>query len=903
MALTIALVLGSAGTAFAAGDVQIRVLSNRADLVSGGDAFTQVELPAGADPAKLKVDVDGRDVSGEFAVRPDGRDLGLLKDLKLGDNVVTAKLPDGRGAHLTIANHPIGGPVLAGPQIQPWTCFAGALDAQCNRPVEYSFYYKSTGGGALQSYDPDNPPADVATTTTDQGKTVPFIVRQETGTIDRDQYRAAVLFDPKKPWAPTMPQDGFNHKLVIFHGFSCDTAYEQADAPDVLNETALGRGFATMSHALDNAGHNCNIATEAESLIMTKEHVIDSYGSVRYTIGSGCSGGSLVQQQVANAYPGLYQGITPQCSFTDAWSSAMQYVDYQALRRYYENPAGWAPGVAWTPTQISGVEGHPDPANAVTFTSVIPSSGDPSRTCPGVAADKVYDAQTNPHGVRCSFQDYMVNVFGRRAQDGFAGRPADNVGVEYGRKALDSGAITPAEFVDVNSKVGSFDIDYNDIKTRAAADRPALERVYRSGAVDQADNLDQVPIIDLRGPDPGAFHDVYRTYVMRARLMREHGTAANQILWRGQVPLMGDANYADEAIVAMDGWLGAIEKDKRGIPLAQKVLKDKPASVVDRCTDGSGVDAPASVCDSSVQAYSDPRLEAGMPKADDTIKCNLKPMRRSDYKVTFTDADWAALQKTHPDGVCDYSKPGVDRVPTTPWQTYQDKSGKVVYGGRGLGAVPLSKPFGPGSGVCASAAGFKRVSVRPRGHGLHFAFARRTAKPVSVSIYQKSHGRQVAKRAHLVARFRGRTRSFSWRGRAKGLGDGFLFATLRVRGVGGHWDARRVALRRAAGRFHRRPAFQRRAACTLLRRFDLSGPAFGGSARRALRVAYRLGARAKVGVVVLHAGKMVRRFRTRAQKAGGVHRLTISSRGLRRGDYRVRLTAAGKRHVLVARRL
>ena len=78
----------------------------------------------------------------------------------------------------------------------------------------------------------------------------------------------------------------------------------------------LGGGFIVMSHALDHAGHNCNLLTQAESLVMTKEYAIDHYGTVRWTIGSGCSGGSLVQQQVANAYPGVYQGITPQCSFT-----------------------------------------------------------------------------------------------------------------------------------------------------------------------------------------------------------------------------------------------------------------------------------------------------------------------------------------------------------------------------------------------------------------------------------------------------------------------------------------------------------------------------------------------------------------------------------------------------------
>ena len=90
--------------------------------------------------------------------------------------------------------------------------------------------------------------------------------------------------------------------------------------------------------------------------------------------------------------------------------------------------------------------------------------------------------------------------------------------------------------------------------------------MYRSGAVNQADNLDKVAIIDLRGPDPGAFHDVYRTYAMRARLDREHGTHANQMLWRGHVPLLGDSTFADEAILAMDEWLAVVEKDTRGHP-------------------------------------------------------------------------------------------------------------------------------------------------------------------------------------------------------------------------------------------------------------------------------------------------------------------------------------------------
>jgi hypothetical protein len=698
-ALSATAAAGAATSKLKLPELKINVLSNRADLISGGDALVQIVLPSGVDPSSVKVDVGGRDVTSAFAVRSDGRFFGRVENLALGPNVLTAKLPNKHGARITITNHPSGGPVLSGPQIQPWTCFVGALDPQCNRPVKYEFFYQSTGGGGFQSYDPENPPDDVATTTTDQGQTVPFIVRQETGSVDRDEYRIAVLYDPTKPFEPWAPQRGFNNKLVIIHGASCDTGYQQASAPDVLKPSApglfvdpkiaLARGFAVMSHALNNSGHNCNVVVQAEAMMMAKERLIERYGGLRYTIGSGCSGGALAQQQVANAYPDIYQGITPACSFPDTWSGRMLYEDYSLLRRYFENPTSWEPGVAWTTLEMSAVMGHPNYVNSITYNTAIAPLLDPSRSCPGVPSSDVYDPVSNPHGVRCSLQDYMVNIFGRRSSDGFAGRPWDNTGVEYGRKALMAGKITAAQFVDVNTKIGGRDIDYEPQPARAVADQPALMRAYRSGAVDQGTNLDQVAIIDNRGPDPGAFHDVYRTYALRARLEREHGTAANQILWRGSVPLVGDANFASESIIAMDKWLAAIEADGRSVPLAQKILEDKPADVADRCTDGAGTDMPSSYCDAVVQSYTTARIEAGMPFTDDVIKCNLKPLQRSSYfPVLFSDAQWARLQATFPTGVCDYSQWGVDRVPTVPWLTYEGGPG-----GQPLGTAPTSQSY------------------------------------------------------------------------------------------------------------------------------------------------------------------------------------------------------------------
>ena len=551
----------------------IEVLSNRAEVISAGDALVAVKVPAGVAPAKVRVFDDGRDVTSAFAVRANGRFEGLVTGLSLGPNVLTTRAQGAKDASITVTNHPNGGPVFSGPQVQPWVCQSSAVDSQCNQPASYQYRYKSTGG-AFADYDPNSPPSDVASTTTDQGKTVPYIVRVETGYQDRDQYKIAVLYDPTKPFTAWQPQDGWNHKLLINHGASCGIDHQSGSAPDVENDAALSRGFAVMSTALNNAGHNCNIATQAESMVMAKERLVEQYGEIRYTIGTGCSGGSLTQQQVANAYPGIYQGILPACSFPDSWSTGQQLVDYHLVRNYTENPANWGTGVVWTPDAIAAVEGHPNHVNSIVFDTVYWTSlGVPDDGCPGVPAEQNYNAETNPGGVRCVLADYMINVLGPRPASvwspaeqqvghGFAGLPLDNVGVQYGLEALTKGQITTAQFVDLNDKIGGGTIDSVWTPERLKADQPALANAYKSGGINSANNLNKVAIIDLRGPDPGAFHDAYRSWAIRARLEREHGTFANQAIWFGAVPLMGDVNYATEA----HGCDGPLACRRRGGP-------------------------------------------------------------------------------------------------------------------------------------------------------------------------------------------------------------------------------------------------------------------------------------------------------------------------------------------------
>ena len=57
-----------------AGGIQgIDVLSNRADVISGGDALVAVRLDAGVDAAAVSVTLNGHDVTGMFAVRQNGQ--------------------------------------------------------------------------------------------------------------------------------------------------------------------------------------------------------------------------------------------------------------------------------------------------------------------------------------------------------------------------------------------------------------------------------------------------------------------------------------------------------------------------------------------------------------------------------------------------------------------------------------------------------------------------------------------------------------------------------------------------------------------------------------------------------------------------------------------------------------
>ena len=629
------------------GEGDIRVLSNRADLISGGDALIEVV----ADPELLDGAVlllGDADITDQLQMTPEGTLKGLVEGFELGENSLRMVLSDDSVLTQSVINHPRGGPVFSGPQVQPWQCNnAAAVDEQCNQPPEFSFVYVPADRlqnlltnfdpenpglpASVLPFDPENPPADdeIARITTDQGVDVPFIIRREEGVINRDRYLIRTLFQPDMSWDALNPQPQWNQKLLIHHGGNVGVSYGMGRPPEgdiagtapdgaelLLGDsltTALARGFMTLSTAQGNLGHNANLVTAAESLMMAKEHIVEQYGVLRYTIGTGCSGGSITQQHVANAYPGIYQGLIVQCSYPDVWTTATQFADYNLLSNLFGNElpmdgesfaevlqkqltSGLLPGVQW-----SAFYGHLPVNPLVSDLAFFPSAFPDQESCPRLEDGvTVYDAETAPDGLRCGLLDYMINQFGPRdpavwsanealLSRSFGGIPLDNVGVQYGLRALQLGLITGDQFLQVNRDIGGFNVDIRYQPDRTVADPMALRNAYRTGAINTAEHMANVPIIDLRGPDPGIAHDAFHSWQMRARLEATQGHADNHVIWYGPLPLFGDSVFTTEALLVMDQWLAAIEENEEPAPIEQKVIDNRPDFARDRCLSLSGL--------------------------------------------------------------------------------------------------------------------------------------------------------------------------------------------------------------------------------------------------------------------------------------------------------------------------
>ena len=720
----------------------IKTLSTRPDYVSGGDVLVAITFPNANHKHPLEITLNGQDISSSFFPGDAPNTLiGLVTGLEVGRNKLQVK---GKGwglpkESLEITNYPITGPIISGPHMQPFICqtedfilpdgtlLGPPLDENCSSPTVVQYVYRSSaGGGLIPLPSTVSLPNDVAMTTTTEGKTVPFVVRVETGTMDRGIYQNVILHDPTTEGEPSPmnPPSAWNKRLIAVHGSGCPGGWYIQGAALGVNLltgdqlTRLGEGYAIFTNSLNHPSNSCNALLAGEAAMMGKEHFIETFGVPYYTVSTGGSGGAYTSLQIADAFPGLIDGVLISSTFPDALSIALAGLDSHLLSNYYLNSNSGG----FTEDQIVAVSGHKnarawyDLAAQSGRTDPVPGRVDPLPPSPlfgaynsavwnpAVPEALRYDPLLNPTGARPTIFDWARNVYGID-ENGFALRPFDNVGVQYGLRQLNDGTITVEQFLDLNENIGGYDHDSNFIEDRSSADLDALQRTYQSGLTLGASGaLGNIPIFDISGlyDEDQIYHYQWFHFAVRERLKKAFRDTSNHVMWRGGASIYAFFGFgtpeelAVSQAVATQSWATFIEwmeayiADKSSAPRWKKVVRNKPAMAVDGCftysLDPQFIEEPQTlssepdtVCNELWPSWSAPRLEAGGPLSGNVLKCELKPLKRKNYKVSFTDDEWARLRLIFPDGVCDWSDKGISQTAVETYPSFGPSPVNLVF--------------------------------------------------------------------------------------------------------------------------------------------------------------------------------------------------------------------------------
>jgi len=721
-----------------AGQIELLTISTFPDAVTGGDVLVEVRgLQAGD---ALDIEVNGSSISPAPPAGAGNVDV-LVGGLTEGSSIITAVV-DGplghREADLTVVNHPISGPIISGPHQTPFRCrttdlgLGEPLDANCSAPTTHQwFYFSSDDSGWHELSDPSAYPSDVATTELASedpeldGNAVPFVARVETAIINRGVARIAVLDDPAARADVNDFHPNWNGRVYHSFGESCGVGYDQGrnsvdqvlgGVPNPNNVSAdnlfanlvglltrVGEGDVVLHSTLTAYGNHCNPFVSLETAMMLKEHITEQYPQrtglhmIRTYVGTGSSGGALQQYNAVNNGPGLLDAAMPGASFPDIATTAMTVTDCGLFVNYFANT-----DLDWNELQKAMVTGHNTQtgtsANSIcqSWTDAFLDRIDPTTSCGGLRSEDRYNPETNPTGSRCTVQDANVNWLGRDPETGFARRPLDNVGVQYGLRALNAGIVSFEQFADLNRAIGGWDVDGEHQEQRHVMDAEAAALVYEVGQVIGRGALAETPIIDyapyLDLVPVANIHESVRPFVIRQRVRRAGGDGSTMAMWRGVV-------VQSDGFEEVDSWVAALNAAPSSGDRIADIVAAKPLTALDQCALGTvggrveatkggraplgipvtvapgtpGPDAAAHMrafvpedhesglgpCSAALPPVTTTRIAAGGPASDDVIKCQLKSIDPADYPVALTAEQLAELAGIFPDGVCDWSKPSV----------------------------------------------------------------------------------------------------------------------------------------------------------------------------------------------------------------------------------------------------
>lgn len=688
----------------------IEVLSSRADQVSGSDALIQVKAGRRTDLAEVKVTRNGIDVTDSLTPDPVAHTLtGVVDGLREGWNLLLARQPFGGTGWRLVKNHPLAGPIFSGPKQYPFLCrteqhglgqpvidnqdrqgmrvrdasgniIGWSRDCAVAEPV-HDRLYRATSGQFMPMPADGSRPADMTTTTTLDGRTLDYVIKRERGTINRFLYSISVLED----------ETAWNKRVIYRFDGGVAIGHDQGRLPGgALYHEGLSLGYAILYSSGTRTNTHYNLTLGAETALMLKEHFIETHGVPLYTVGVGGSGGGLQQYVYGQNYgTRIIDAAIPQYSYPDMVTQTIHIGDCELLEYYMDVTDGDNP--KWRDwenrTALIGLN-----ASAAMRADECTESWrglTPLTLNPLWAPLDSRWAQMDPPGVaqtvHWTHADDLRTIYGV-GPDGYARNTWDNVGVQYGLRALTDGFLTPEEFLDLNASIGSWKPARDMVQEgcpyvpsacsdpaqfdpwssrnmqpgRATGSREAIAAAYESGHV-FIGRID-IPVIDWRHylEEQLDMHNVHQSFASRQRMLNHDKNAGNQVIWFTDARPDVAFDQTPQALAVIDEWM---------------TTGRKPAAAVDSCFtttgqeiasgpsvwDGILNDRPDGACTQAFPLYGTSRTVAGGPIEGSIYACHLQSVNAALARGLYgswqpTAEQKQRLEQIFPTGVCDYRK-------------------------------------------------------------------------------------------------------------------------------------------------------------------------------------------------------------------------------------------------------
>jgi len=560
------------------------------------------------------------------------------------------------------------------------------------------------------------------------GQFVDFIVRVETGIINRYIYSLSVLKGPGE--LIDKPNSLYwNKKLIYQFRGGVGIGFKQGkNRPTYMLERrydALSKGYAVAYSSANQTSNTYNITLQEDTALRVKRQFTALYGKPEYTVGIGGSGGAIQQYLLAQNNPTLLDAIIPLYSYPDMITETIHGLDCELLEYYFDIVSKDSRWQQWK--QRSLVEGlnarSMDHDYGVIYQLALLVYGKwPFREEGLSECSMSWRGPTqlihNPHyfhyfkhftpeifeGMQWTHWQDLKHIYGTD-EDGYPKQTWDNVGVQYGLKALLTKDLTINTFLNLNAKIGGWK-EFKSMKPvkywlfsglsppaselslwsehnmnhspdsgitpakRTEGNIDAIRAAYYSGSVFTG-KID-LPILDVRHyNDPELdMHHSFASFSARLRIKEANGHANNHIIWMARKPF----ELRPNTLKAIDHWMQNIIKYPE-----RSVADNKPEDIEDACFDDQGQliaqgtdvwdgkwnNRTNGRCLKTYPNFMSSRNIAGSDLKGNTFKCHLQTIDEAIQKGIYGNIDMTPyttrLKQVFPSGVCDYSKGDIGR--------------------------------------------------------------------------------------------------------------------------------------------------------------------------------------------------------------------------------------------------